>query len=60
MKSFGDRIMPYFFKNKDWYYFDEEKKEYFLTDKAPPEAIESYKEYLKEKEEEGEFLKTFD
>ena len=37
--------MPYFMQNKVWYYFDEENFCYKLTDKAPPKAIESYKEF---------------
>lgn len=36
---------PYFMKNKEWYYFDEEDFIYKLTDKAPEKAKESYKEY---------------
>lgn len=56
MKSFEDTLMPYFKKDKEWYTWDEEKNKYVLTDKAPPEAIESYKEFYKE---EG-FLKTFE
>lgn len=46
----------YFFKNKDWYYFDKEKHKLFLTDKAPKEAIESYNEFYEKLNElyEGE------
>ena len=36
--------MPYFMKNKEWYTKDKEGH-YTLTDKAPPEARESLKEY---------------
>ena len=36
---------PYFMKNKEWYYFDEDAFMYKLTDKAPQKAIDSYKEY---------------
>jgi len=36
---------PYFMENKDWFYFDEAEWCYKLTDKAPEEAIQSYKEY---------------
>ena len=39
---------PYFLSNKDWYYYDEEEFCYMLTDKAPKEAIESYKEFYNE------------
>lgn len=38
---------PYFLTNKEWYYFDEEEWKYKLTDKAPPEAIKSYKKFYK-------------
>ena len=39
--------MPYFMKNKEWYYRDPNDGEYGykLTDKAPPEAIKSYEEF---------------
>lgn len=36
---------PYFMKDKRWYYFDEEEFCYKLTDEAPEEAVESYKEF---------------
>jgi len=36
---------PYFLKDKSWYYFDEKDCKYFLTDKAPEKARESYREY---------------
>lgn len=39
---------PYFMKNKEWYYFDEEAFMYKLTDKAPKKAQESYKEFYDE------------
>jgi hypothetical protein len=39
---------PYFMENKDWYYFDKEEWCYKLTDKAPKEAVESYKEFYTE------------
>lgn len=41
----NDMPKPYFMENKEWYYFDEEKFCYKLTDKAPKKAIESYKEF---------------
>lgn len=44
---------PYFMKNKEWYYYDTKEYKYKLTDKAPREAIESYKEFYKKIEEEG-------
>ena len=37
--------MPYFMTNKEWYYYDEEEYWWKLTDKAPVEAVKSYKEY---------------
>lgn len=39
---------PYFMTNEEWYYFDEEKFIYKLTDKAPEKARESYREFYKE------------
>lgn len=36
---------PYFFQNKEWYYYDGKKNKYFLTDKAPEEARKSYEEF---------------
>lgn len=39
--------IPYFLKNKDWYYLDEEEGEYKLTDEAPQKAIDSYKEFYR-------------
>lgn len=41
---------PYFMKNKEWYYLDEEELMYKLTDKAPKKAKESYEEYYEELE----------
>ena len=40
---------PYFMRNKDWYYFDEAEFCYKLTEKAPPEAVQSYDDFYKEK-----------
>ena len=42
---------PYFLENKEWYYFDEEKEKYELTDKATDKAKQSFEEYIKIKEE---------
>ena len=39
---------PYFMKNPDWYYFDEDEFMYKLTDKAPEKAKQSYAEYYRE------------
>ena len=36
---------PYFMKDPEWYYHDEDDFCYKLTDKAPQKAIESYKEF---------------
>lgn len=36
---------PYFMQNPEWYYHDDEINKYFLTDKAPKEAVESYNEF---------------
>ncbi len=36
---------PYFMKNKDWYYYDEDEGILKLTDKAPLVAVKSYEEY---------------
>ena len=36
---------PYFMNNEEWYYYDWEDMKYKLTDKAPKEAIESYKRF---------------
>ena len=43
--------MPYFMENKEWYYYDEEEYCWKLTDKAPKEAIESYKQYYENLDE---------
>lgn len=39
---------PYFMKNKEWYYFDEDEFMYKLTDKATDEARKSYEEYYRD------------
>lgn len=36
---------PYFMSNPEWFYFDEKEWKYFLTDKAPNKAKESYTEF---------------
>lgn len=36
---------PYFMINEEWYYHDKKKNKYFLTDKAPKKAVESYNEF---------------
>lgn len=45
---------PYFMENKEWYYFDESDFMYKLTKKAPPEAVQSYDDFYKEKVVEDE------
>lgn len=40
--------MPYFMTNKEWFYYDFEKRRFALTEKATEKAKESYKEYMKE------------
>ncbi len=47
---------PYFMKNPEWYYHDAEKMRYFLTDKAPREAIESYNEFYADEYVDPVFL----
>ena len=42
---------PYFMKNSDWYYFDENEFMYKLTESAPEEAVNSYNEFYKSAEE---------
>lgn len=39
---------PYFQQNEDWYYYDENKKTFLLTEKAPQEAYASYEQWIKE------------
>lgn len=41
---------PYFMTNDEWFYFDSDEWLYKLTDKAPKEAIESYKEFYDDTE----------
>ena len=33
---------PFFMSNKEWFYFDEDKMQYFLTEKATEKARKSY------------------
>lgn len=33
--------LPYFMKNKEWYFFDKNEGVYKPTEKAPPRAVES-------------------
>lgn len=40
---------PYFMENEEWYYHDKKKNKYFLTDKAPKKAVESYNEFYEPK-----------
>lgn len=43
-----DIEMPYFMTNEEWYYYDEKKEIYKLTDKATEKAKQSYIEYYSE------------
>lgn len=36
---------PYYRKNKEWYYYDENEEKDKLTNKAPEKAIESYNKF---------------
>lgn len=36
---------PFFMTNDEWYEFDTELRILVLTDKAPPEALESYNDF---------------
>ena len=40
--------MPYFMTNKEWFYFDYQKRKFILTDKAPQKAKKSYNEFYRE------------
>lgn len=42
---------PFFMTNEEWYYHDKKKNRFFLTDKAPKEAQESYKKYYEQLDE---------
>lgn len=48
---------PYFMENKEWYIYDNVKGIVGLTEKAPQKAVESYKQYLLDKEEEMPYSK---
>lgn len=39
------KTRPYFMENPEWYYHDDKINKYFLTDKAPKEAVESYNDF---------------
>ncbi len=39
---------PYFMKNKDWYYFDEDEFCYKIKEDAPQKAKDSYEKYYAE------------
>ena len=41
---------PYFMKNKEWYYYDEEEHILKLTEKATRKAKKSYENFYKEVE----------
>lgn len=46
---------PYFLNDKEWFYFDEDKCCYGLTDKATEKAKESYKEFYNLLESMGKY-----
>lgn len=48
----NDLPVPYFYTNKNWYYYDDEEGKYKLTDKATEKARESYYKLYKEKDDE--------
>lgn len=48
-----DEEIPYFMENEEWYYHDEDKWRYYLTEKAPPEAVKSYHEFYAKEEANG-------
>ncbi len=37
--------MPYFLTNKEWFTENPKTGKFKLTDKAPPEAVKSFKQY---------------
>lgn len=39
---------PFFMRNNNWYYFDDTQNKFVLTNNAPYEAIQSYKEFVGE------------
>lgn len=45
---FGADHLPYFMKNKEWYYFDEKEYLYKPTEKAPEKAIKSIEKFNSE------------
>lgn len=51
----------YWLMNKEWYFEDPETERFYLTEQAPPRAVESFKRWEKEQEEsEKEFEKYKD
>ncbi len=40
-------VKPYFLKNEEWYERHPSGYGWILTDKATPEAVESYEKYMK-------------
>lgn len=45
---FGAGSLPYFMKNKEWFYFDEVEHIYKPTEKAPRRAVDSIKKFNSE------------
>ncbi len=52
-----DVPIPYFLKNKNWYYYDEKLEMYNLTKNATPKARESYNEFYAEEIAENTITK---
>ena len=42
--------MPYFMRNEEWFYFDEKKQRFVLTEKATEKAKQSYEVFYEELE----------
>ena len=47
-----DVPIPYFFTNKEWFYYDDNEGIYKLTDKATKQARKSYFEIYSQKDDE--------
>ncbi len=48
----NDLPVPYFFTNKEWYYYDDEEVKFKLTEKATKKAKESYYALYNEEDDE--------
>lgn len=45
----NDEEEPFFMTNSEWYYYNESESKFKLTKKAPPEAIDSYNYFYRNK-----------